>query len=250
MKNKFVIGVVVVIAYLGFLIATIPTTFVLGQVELPKNIALVGVKGTVWHTQIKQVTYDKISLAKVDASLSFWSLFTLTPKLNVSFGDPFISGPEGSLVLAASSQQAEVTDLTVLIKANEIAQQLTLPLPISAQGDVKISIERAVVNLQDKDACLAGDGDITWLKAGVIALEQNIKLGKLNADISCEKGDFTLALSPKNNFGLTFKAYVHPGGRISGKGFLQPGTKFPQQLNSVFPFLGKKDNKGRYRLAF
>ncbi|MEY8215183.1 MAG: type II secretion system protein N [Colwellia sp.] len=250
MKKTFTLGAFFLITYLGFLIATMPATFLLGQVKLPQNITLIGVQGTVWHTQIEQITYDKSSIAKVDASLSFWSLFTLTPKLNIHFGDPFISGPEGNLVLTVSSQKAEVTELNVLIKANEIAQQLTLPLPVSAQGNVEISITKLAINLQNKNACLAGDGDITWSKAGVIALDQKIKLGKFNADIACEKNDFALTLSPKNNLGLTFTAYIHSNGRISGNGFLQPNAKFPQQLKSALSFLGKKDSRGRYRLSF
>jgi len=37
---------------------------------------------------------------------------------------------------------------------------------------------------------------------------------------------------------------------MSGNGFLKPGAKFPKVLNDVLPFLGKKDNQGRYRLSF
>lgn len=250
MKKTFAIGAIFLITYLGFLIATMPATLLLGQVKLPKNVAVIGVQGSVWHTKIAQVTFGKTSIAKVDVSLSFWSLFTLTPKFNIGFGDPFIAGPEGNLVLAASAKQIEVTELTVLIKANDIAQQLTLPLPVSAQGDVEISIAKAAINLQDKNTCLTTDGDVIWSKAGVIALEQNIKLGSLKAKLDCENGAFAVIISAKNNLGLTFNAYVRQGEPISGNGFLQPGANFPKALNSALSFLGEKDSQGRYRLSF
>jgi general secretion pathway protein N len=39
-------------------------------------------------------------------------------------------------------------------------------------------------------------------------------------------------------------------GRVSGNGFLKPGAKFPPELINALPFLGRKDNQGRYRLFF
>jgi general secretion pathway protein N len=132
------------------------------------------------------------------------------------------------------------------VKANDIAQQLTLPLPLSAQGDVELSILQADINLKSTQ-CITVKGTTSWSKASVVALEQNIKLGDLNADVRCEKGVLALIISPKNDLGLTFSAYVNKGGKLSGKGYLTPGAKFPQVLNQALPFLGSKDNQGRYR---
>lgn len=250
MKNKIAIGVIFLITYLGFLIATLPTTVVLNQFSLPKTLHLSGVSGSVWNTDIAQVIIGEAKIEKVNADLSFWSLFTLTPKLAITFGDSFIAGPEGELTLVLSSDKAEISDLHVLVKANEIAQQLTLPLPISAQGDVELTLAKAEIDLTKNNQCIAAKGKIHWSKAGVVALEQNIKLGKLNADIACKNGALAIIISPKNDLGLTFSAYVRQGGNISGSGFLKPGAKFPKALNDALPFLGRKDSKGRYRLSF
>ena len=254
MKNKFAIGVIFLITYIGFLIATLPTTFVLNQFSLTNNINnkinISGVTGTVWNTNIEQVVIGEMSIQKVQAKLSFWSLFTLTPKLSINFGDSFIAGPEGELELVISSEKAEINDLKLLVKANEIAQQLTLPLPMSAQGDVELTVLNAEIDLKKNNQCIAAKGSVIWSKAGVVALEQNIKLGTFSADIDCENGALAVILSPKNDLGLTFNAYVRQGGNISGNGFLKPGAKFPQTLNDALPFLGRKDSQGRYRLSF
>lgn len=249
MKKKFSIGFIFLITYLGFLIATLPTTQLLNQFSLPKEIGVSGVTGTVWDTNIAQVIIGETSIQKVKSQLSFWSLFTLTPKLLITFGDPFIAGPEGEFELVLSSEKAKVNDLKLLVKANEVAQQLTLPLPISAQGDIELIVPSAEVDLKD-NKCLALEGNAVWSKAGVIALEQNIKLGNFTADVNCEKGILALIISPKNDVGLTFSAYVGKGGNISGNGYLKPGSKFPRELNDALPFLGKKDSQGRYRLRF
>ncbi|MBL4766099.1 MAG: type II secretion system protein N [Colwellia sp.] len=250
MKNKLAIAVIFLITYIGFLIATLPTTLVLNQVSLPKNMQVSGVTGSIWSTEIAQVNIDGTSVAKVNAKLSFWSLFTLAPKLSITFGDSFIAGPEGKLELVLSAEKVEINELTLLVKANEIAQQFTLPLPLSAQGDVELTLLNATIDLANNNQCITANGSISWAKAGVVALEKNIKLGNLSADITCEKGALAVIISPKNDLGLTFSTYVRNGGKISGNGYLKPGAKFPPALNDALPFLGKKDRQGRYRLSF
>lgn len=249
MKKKFAIGVVFLMAYLGFLVATLPATVLLNQISLPKSISLSGVSGSIWQTKIEQLVVGNVVVKHIETQLSFWSLFTLAPTLPVTFGDPFLAGPEGKLDITLSQEKIEIENLTVLLKANEIAQQLTLPLPITAQGNVAITLAHGAVNINN-NSCVAADGLVTWSKAGVIALEENIKLGHFDAEIACEDGALALLLSPKNDLGLTLNAYVRQGGRISGNGFLTPSDKFPQALNSALPFLGRKDGKGRYRLSF
>jgi general secretion pathway protein N len=253
MKNKFVIIVIFLITYVGFLIATLPATLLLSQflpTSINKNIHVSGVTGSIWNTKIEQVNIEEISIQKVKVKFNFWSLFILTPKLYISFGDSFIAGPEGEFTLVLSSEKAKINDLNVYLKANEIAQQLTLPLPMSAQGDVELTLQHVEIDLTKNNQCIVAKGTANWLKAGVVALEQNIKLGNFKADIGCENGALALILSPKNDLGLTFNAYVRKDGNISGNGFLKPAAKFPQVLNDALPFLGKKDSQGRYRLSF
>lgn len=253
MKNKVAMAVILIIAYIGFLIATLPTTFVLKQVTLPnsfkKSVYLSGVRGTVWHTSISQVVINGTPINKVDAHLNFWSLLTLTPTLSITFGDSINAGPEGELDLALSSNTAEISNVKVLISANEIAQQLPLPLPMTAQGDVELTLLSAEIDLK-KNQCITATGNGAWSKAGIVALERKVPLGTLTAEINCDKGVLALVMSPKNDLGLTFTAYIEPNGKASGKGYLKPGAKFPTALNDALPFLGNPDSRGRYRLAF
>jgi len=250
MKKKFAIGVVFLMTYLGFLVATLPATVLLNQISLPKNISLSGVSGSVWQTSIEQAVVGEVVIKKIQLELSFWSLFTLVPTVPVTFGDPLLVGPEGKLDIRLSQEEIKIDNLSLLLKANEVAQKLSLPIPVTAQGDVGITLAHAAIDITDNNKCIAADGLVTWSKAGVIALEENIKLGNLNADITCEDGALALLLSPKNDLGLTLNTYVRQNGRVSGSGFLQPGAKFPKALNSALPFLGRKDNQGRYRLSF
>ena len=250
MKKKFAIGFVFLMIYFGFLVATLPAIVLLNQISLPKNISLSGVTGSVWQTKVDQVVIGEVVVNNIQTKLSFWSLFTLSPTLPVTFGDSFLPGPEGELDIILSQEKVEIKNLSVFLKANEIAQQLPLPLPVTAKGNVEVTLNHAVIDIKDKNKCLAADGLVTWNKAGVIALEENVQLGSFDGNITCEDGAFALLLSPNNDLGLTFAAYVRQGGRVSGNGFLKPGDKFPKVLNSSLAFLGRKDSQGRYRLSF
>lgn len=250
MRKQFIIGGIFLISYIVFLIATLPAAMLLNQFQIPKNLHVSEITGSVWSSKVEQVIIDETSIQKINTQLNFWSLFTLTPKFSITFGDSFIAGPEGELELSLSQEKAQISNLTLFIKANEIAQQITLPLPVLAQGDVKLTVLNAEIDLLKESQCVAAKGTAVWTKAGVVALEQNIKLGDFTADIDCDNGALALIISPKNDLGLTFNAYARKDGRISGSGFLKPGAKFPQALNDVLPFLGRKDNQGRYRLSF
>ena len=254
MKNKLAMVIIFLITYIGFLIATLPTSFVLNQLDLGKNISkqvtLTGVNGTVWHTKIAQVIINGSPVEKVEARLNFWSLFTLTPELAVTFGDEFNPGPEGKFNLSLTSNTATLSNLTLQLTANEIAQQLPLPLPMTAQGNVELTLFSAEIDLTKNNQCMTATGNAAWTKAGINALERNVPLGKLTAEINCEQGVLAVVISPQNNLGLTFTALVQQSGKVSGNGYLKPGTKFPSALNDALPFLGNKDNQGRYRLVF
>ena len=254
MRNKIAMGIIFVIAYIVFLIATLPTTFVLKHVTLPKNVTnsvyLSGVSGSVWHTRINQVKINGAPIDKVEARVSFWSLLSLTPKLSITFGDSFKAGPEGKFDLALSSDKATLTNLNLLVSANDVAQQLPLPLPMLAQGDVELTVSSAEIDLTKNNQCITATGNGAWSKAGITALDKTVPLGQLNADISCAKGVLTLVMSPKNDLGLTFTAAVGQNGKASGNGYLKPGPKFPAALNDALPFLGTPDSRGRYRLVF
>ncbi len=253
MKKWFAYGTIVVTSYLIFLVATIPAQLVLGQLTLPKNVELHDVSGTIWQGKIAQVVIGNNQVSKVTSEFSFLSLFTLTPKINVTFGDALLAGPEGKLTLAISSSQLSLTKIEALIAANSVAQQIVLPLPMTAKGEVELQLDELIVDLSTDNGCTQGSGKIYWSKAGVFAMGENIKLGKLSANITCEQGAIVLDVAPKNDLGLTFSAYVHlektKVSKISGQGHIKPGATFPQQLKLGLPFLGKVDNQGRYKLT-
>lgn len=246
MKNITLYLVVFVLAYLVFTIANLPAKFVLAQVNLPKNIHLQHVSGTIWHANIKQINTDKLTIHDVNAKLSLVSLITMSPSVLLEFGDAMKFGPVGQLTLIKQGDGFVIEDANIDVAANDLLANANLPVPVVAKGDLTLKLSEFLLG---KPLCSVLQGQLTWPKAQVKALEEKVKLGSLKATLSCEKGAIALTLDEKNDLGLSYTAYMRQWGKFTGDGFVKPSDKFPPQLKPILNFLGKPDNQGRYRLS-
>ncbi len=251
MKKWFAFTAIFLSSYMVFLLASTPLALVINNVKLPKNIVLQGISGSIWHGEIGKVIINNSEIEQVKTAVSFWSFFSLSPNVQVTFGDAMSSGPEGQLSLTLSSEQLTLTEVEIFMSANDIAKQLPLPIPLSAQGNVELFLSELVITTGPQLSCSKAEGELLWSRAGVVALEQNIKLGKFTTAISCNQGKLLAKVSPKNNLGLSFDGVLTLATqKVSGNGYLKPGAKFPSQLRSTLSFIGRPDNQGRYQLRF
>jgi general secretion pathway protein N len=246
MKKWFAIGAIFISVYLAFVIVAIPANFIVSYVKLPNNIALNGIKGTIWQMTVDEVVHPKITLDNVEVSLSIGSFFSLDPRVDLEFGDDFSVGPSGRLSVAGLLADMTISDASMAISADAIAQQLTLPLPLVASGDINIFIKTFIVG---QPICQNIQGNITWKKPSLSAFNETVQLGNLAANLSCKEGALAITIDEKNDLGLSFVTYVRPK-KVSGNGHLQPAKNFPENLKAVLPFLGKPNKQGRYRLFF
>ncbi|MFT5296998.1 MAG: general secretion pathway protein N [Colwellia sp.] len=247
MKKWFAYGAIFFSVYLVFLITTMPAAWVVSFVNMPKNSQVSELSGTVWQSYAKQVRIDDIDIYNVSSELSFMSLLMFDPKVILNFGGALVSGPEGKLTASQLREQIKITDLDISLAANQIAEKLNLSIPVEAHNFIDIKIDEFIVG---KPICEQMKGTIEWKKASVTALSEKVKLGALSADLACEKGALTFIMSPKNDLGLTFTAYLRSMKKATGNGFLKPGANFPEKIKPILPFIGKADNQGRYRLNF
>ncbi|KGJ92379.1 type II secretion system protein N [Colwellia psychrerythraea] len=251
MKKWFAFTAIFLSSYLVFLVVKVPLALVINTIELPKNIKVDGVSGSIWQGEIAQFTVNNNQVRIIKTQLSFWSLLTFSPTVAVSFGDPVLAGPEGRFILTLSSQQLLLNDVELFLSANDIAKQLPLPIPVTAQGNVELAFTELSLNIADKLTCEQAQGQVTWLRSGIVALDYNIKIGSVKADIYCEQGDLMAKVLPKNNLGLSFTTRLSLAQqKASGQGYLKPGAKFPAQLKSALSLLGRPDGQGRYPLKF
>lgn len=245
MKKNFAIAAIFLVLYGVFTVALMPANWLIGQVKLPNNIAMAGIEGSIWNTKISQLVVDDIMVNEVHSSLSVLSVLMLDPKLDITFGDALISGPEGKLVLSGLLADITVEDATVSFAASHVSNKLNLPIDVIAHDQLTVNVAHFVMGAP---ICSELDGDFQWRNAAITALDEKVKLGKLSAKLGCEKGELIAEVEPKNNLGLSYRAAIKKGGRFTGSGYLTPGQNFPEQLKGALSFLGKADKKGRYRL--
>ncbi len=247
MKKGLVVSSLFLAMYLLFLVVLMPASTVLNWATLPSHITLGKVSGSIWHTKISSVKVNTLQFNNVESKLSVLSLFIMNPSIEVNFGDPLVTGPEGRGKVSGLLNELTLEQVNLSVSANTIVDKLQLPVPIVAHDFVDLQFDKFVIG---KPVCTQLTGNILWNKAAVTALGEKVKLGKLSAKLSCEQGDAVLTIDPKNDLGLSFSASVGKGYRASGNGFLTPNDKMPESIKQVLPFLGKADNQGRYRLRF
>ena len=245
MKKYFALVAIFLVLYSVFVVALMPANWVVGQVKLPNNVSISNVKGSIWQTEISQVMVDDIVISKVQSSLSLLSVLMFDPKLEITFGDALINGPEGSLKLSGLLADITVEDAKVSLAANHITENLDLPIDVIAHEQIQLNISNFILGTP---ICSVLDGDVQWQKAAITALDEKVNLGELSAKLSCDKGELIAEVNPKNDLGLSYKVRIKKGGRFAGSGYLTPGENFPEQLKSALSFLGRADKQGRYRL--
>jgi len=250
MRKWFVLGAIFLSSYSVFLVATLPVNLVINAVNLPKNVFVVGASGTIWQGTIEQLTVSNNTISKIKYQLNFLPLLMLKANVAVEFGDPLMAGAEGEFNVDVSQNNLKITEANVFVSSNEIARQLPLPIPVSAKGNVNLTLENLEIALPFSNKCIAVSGNVLWPKAGVVALEQKVALGDLRATLSCEKELFTASINPKNNLGLIFRAHLTEKGKTLGQGYLKPDKDFPVELKGALSFLGPQDSKKRYPLKF
>lgn len=247
MKKWFLGTAVFFLVYLFFMITQIPAQWVVNQISLPKNVILQGINGTIWEGRIQRVVVDGYAINQISTEVNLLALLLFNPTVDATFGGALVNGPEGKATISHLLGDIELNDTEITVAANDIAQQLPLPVPLTAQKFIDIKVNQFVMG---QPLCEQLSGDIQWGKAVVKALDQKVNLGTLSGQLTCDKGLVKFIFDPKNDLGLTFEAYVHSPERISGSGYLKPGNKFPAELKEVLPFLGRADNLGRYKLNF
>ena len=246
--KKWIIGFILFfLVYVFFVVARTPAQWAIARANLPENIQLKGIEGTLWNASVKQLIVNDYIVNQITTHVNLLSLLSLNPSVEVTFGGALVNGPEGYATIGNLLENLTVHNAKVSILANDIVKELELPIPLTAQKYINVTLSEFVMG---QPVCDELAGVIQWDNASVIALDEKVTLGGLKADLSCDKGKAVLVFDPKNDLGLTLTVNAHSLERVSGSGYIKPGNKFPKAMKEVLPFLGSADSQGRYKLNF
>jgi general secretion pathway protein N len=235
------------LAYVGFLIAKLPAIQVISRLQLPTNISVIGVSGTIWQGQAMQLTINTLPVDKLEWQLSFWPLLWGKAKLDVKAGNIRQSEDvsfSGLLWLGKNSVAAE--NFSLYLPSDLVIAQLPLPIAVNAKGRFSLKLNE----LEYLQGCQTLSGKGQWLNAEVMGLQNPITLGTFNAELSCIDNDVLISVKEPNSFGLSARARVPNNLQFSVEGRFKPDPSLPKEVQQAAQFFGKPDAEGYYPVAF
>lgn len=249
MKNLKLNITIFVVAYLFFMLASLPASLVLGKVTLPNGVKLGEVSGSLWQGQLSAVQYKQDVFTDVKWELSLLSLFTGRIGADVTFGKvrqtSTVSG-KGFVSSNFAMNHFSASDFTLRYPADQLMDKINLGLPAEVSGRIILTLNEFD---QGKPYCEQLTGTVQWLKAS-LSMGQSVKLGTLDGELACKKGEVELKVTKPNPLGLQVTSLIGANNKFSVKGFVKPNGDMPTEVHNAVRMLGQADSQGRFPLNF
>lgn len=243
MKKKYYL-LFAIIAYLGFIISTLPAKLVLDQLTLPANIRISGISGTLWHGQATTVQLDAANkLTDIHWNFALWRLFSA--QLSIHLQGKFQQQPFHAQLYATPTGKISAQDVRATISAKTLATLIALPL---AQLNGLIQLDLDHISWQPKTLPLAS-GTIHWKNAAVTVAE-TARLG--NIIITLRQKNQNRILASISNQGGEIKLHGDASAATDASYGLSlemtPTASASQNIISSLAMFAKKQNNGSFLL--
>ncbi|WP_339767694.1 type II secretion system protein N [uncultured Paraglaciecola sp.] len=240
-------GITCLVIYAIFLIAKLPAAQIISRVQLPPEVTVHGVSGTIWNGHASTVTVQGLPVHDLNWELAFLPLLTGKASLNLKAGNirevEDIS-LDGNVAISNGRVQGE--DLQIFLPTSLVISSLPLPIPVNASGRFKIALQE----LDYSEHCTAMTGQGLWLKAKVQGTQQDIDLGSFETTLKCENKEIVMTINEPNSFGLSAVAHIPSSLAFRINGRFKPDDALPEEVHQAAQFFGKKDAQGYYPVKF
>lgn len=233
-----------VIAYLAFLITTVPAAPIIGLFKDQIPLTINNVSGTLWAGHASSVySRQNLALKDVQWSLLPWRLLlaTLAIDINAEFNDK----PLTTRVSTGFGGSLDIDELVMKLDASEIASLISLPLGELA-GEFRLKVNKASI---EAGAVPRVDGKVDWDQASV-TIAETADLGNVSIVINeTDKSPLTASIS--NNGGHlslngTFSTTAE--GNYSLQLTMKPNATASSNLTSSLAMFARKQRNGEYIL--
>lgn len=233
MKKIIFSLVLFLVAFVVFLIATVPASFAVSYLPQPSPVQLAGVSGTVWNGQARSLVHEGRDLGKLEWSLHPLSLLGM--KLSTDF----------KLTQSRLQADGEATiykDQTILLENTHLRGDVEqLPLPpeaafVEPSGLFQADFER--IQLQG-DTLQDANGKVVW-KPALITAPSRYELGEISLNLEGKDGNLTGQLGSKDGpLNMTGNLQLAANGMFSTNIRLAPHTGTPQEIRDMLPMAGR-----------
>ncbi|PJG58866.1 type II secretion system protein N [Aeromonas cavernicola] len=251
MKQRLLIATLFVVAYILFLLATLPAALVVRYLPLPAPLntllTLEGVSGTIWRGQIARLQYASESISLLRWELNGWSLLRLAPEVSLRFGDrnsvngQGVVGWQGALF---------GRDVTLNLPAAWLLSRVPMPLPfaLTISGQLQLKVDQFA---QGQPWCDNLYGNLDWYQASADTPAGKLDLADPALTLNCLDSKLVAELKQSSEMVQTIgRAELQPNGQYLFQGSLKPGPALPEQMKQGLPLLGQPDSQGRFPLRY
>ncbi len=247
MRSKLFGLCFILIAYLVFLVITLPAKLALSYLPLPPQLTVSQVSGTVWHGQAEKVSFDNVDVVDLVWDTSFLAMLTGSIEADVQFGRGK-SSLRGRGDIGYNSNGGYAKNVTVKANSEWLLMASNIPVPVTTSGEVKLEVSEAQ---QGQPWCEQLSGKLTWSNAGIQSLIGNIIVDSAVANLSCESGALVANIKQASSqLRLSGIAKLAAGNKYSLSAVLVPSNELPESIRTNLRYIGKPNAKGEYQLNY
>lgn len=250
MKSTVAWVVGAILAFFVLLLIYLPANQVIGRLQLPSNITIYGISGTLWQGKAQQVDINGLPVANLQWQLKPLALLTGRLSLIIKGGNSrdaqaiSFSGPISTGLF--SYQRIQAHDFKLYLPVDSVLAQVSLPLPVNASGRFRSTID----SLDYDGQCKTLKGTGSWLNAAVAGTQGPIDFGTYTAALSCEQGDFVIQVDEPNMLGLSMQATVGSEfNRFTVNGRFKPADTLPEEVHQAARLFGQPGANGYTRFS-
>ena len=247
MRKKLLGLCFIIVAYSGFLLATLPAKLVLSYVSLPPEIHIDQVSGTLWQGHAERVSWTDVSVYDINWDSSLTALFSGAIEANVTFGrgKQSLRG-QGDVGVTLSGAYAR--DVTLMANAEWLVLASKIPVPVTTLGEVKLQVSEFA---QGQPWCKQLSGQLSWSNAGIESLLGNIELDNATAKLSCDNGAVVANIKQSSeHLQLAGIATLAARGQYNLNADLVAGPALPMSIRNNLRYLGTPNAQGEYKLNY
>lgn len=241
-KKNIQYGLIILGLYLLFLITTVPASFILSIFELPKNIKIASISGTIWSGKANQLQYSNIDLGQVK-----WKLHPLSLIIGELSADISIVNNEQyfkSEVSLSPSGKIELEETRFSIDLS-LLQPLTYGMPFAYAGTISGYLPVSYFH-ENQHIGINGKLSLNGIK---LISPQEQTFGDFVVDFRAEKKGATSGRinDVGGELNLSGQLTLSKNGQcnVSANLSAREGDGSLEQMLSI---LGKKDASGRFKI--
>ncbi|MEF1308711.1 type II secretion system protein N [Vibrio mytili] len=249
MKRAVLYTGIFVVFFSLSLVMGLPVSWALQQLPTVRGLDIQGAHGSVWQGDATNVRWQRQNLGELNWDFQWSSLFTGKAEFAVRFGRGSAMEVRGrGLVGYSLSDGPYAKNLVASIPAAKVFEQVQLPVPIDAEGQLELNIRHATYVAP---WCGTGEGTLVWNASRLQSPMGELDLGPVIADLNCKDSVLTTSGEQKSKqVSAAFSAELMPNQRYSAKAWFKPEAEFPANMRDQLNWLGNPNVKGQYEFDY